>query len=273
MSLGTALGGPNLFGVGRIVMEPFPDHVAVDRRASKREEVEVDYAGLAESLAALSYPARLELLDHLRFPHAVSEVRLSPLRSAPGENPERASSKQAVQAHVDKLVDAGLVRMELADTEGRAAHRYTVNLQSLYAVVEELRRLSVRYAGRGAVGDATGTMVASEAPPVAKGVRLVLVHGVYEGKSFPLTDETAVDGAWTIGRQRGLPIALDYDPFVSALHARITRSGAHFALADLPESKNGTSVNWEMLGKAERRTLRPADVIGVGRSLLTFVPE
>ena len=229
----------------------------------------IDYAALAEALAALAYPTRLELLDVLRFPHAVGEIRLSPLRSQAGENPERAASKQAVQAHLDKLVDVGLVRLEATPSEGRALNRYVVNAQRVYALVEELRSLSVRYAGRSASADATGTLGAPAQAEDEEGPRLVLVHGAYEGKTFRLEGSDA----WTIGRRRGLPVSLDYDPFVSVEHARVERDGDGFRVVDLPASKNGTSVNWRPLAKGGARRLRPADVVGVGRSLLAFAPQ
>lgn len=233
----------------------------------------IDYAGLAETLDVLGYGARLELLDVLRFPHLVSEIRLSPQRHALGENPERAASKQAVQAHLDRLVDAGLVRVDQVRAEGRQANRYVVNSQQLYSLVEQLRGLCVRYAGRGAAGDMTGTLQSAAPPADARGPRLTLVHGVYEGKPFPLTDATSVEGRWVIGRQRAASVALDYDPFVSSEHAAVTRDAAGFVLHDLPRSKNGTLLNWQVVPKGSAAKLRAGDVIGVGRSFLVFAPE
>lgn len=233
----------------------------------------IDYAGLAESLDVLGYGARLELLDILRFPHTVSEIRLSPTRQAEGENPDRAISKQAVQAHLDKLVDVGLVRVEQVMLEGRAVNRYVANAQQLYGVVEEMRSLCVRYAGRGPVGNLTGTLGAAPSPDAPRGPRLTLVHGVYEGKAFPLAKETAVGERWVIGRQRNASVSLDYDPFVSSEHAAVSREGDAFVLHDLPRSKNGTFVNWTPIPKAGSVRLRGGDVIGVGRSFLVFAPE
>lgn len=235
--------------------------------------IPVDYAGLAESLSVLGYGARLELLDILRFPHAVSEIRLTPQRHAAGENPDRVASKQAVQAHLDKLVDVGLVRAEPLVVEGRAQNRYSVNAQQLYALVEDLRGLCVRYAGRGPVGNSTGTLDAPASASAARGPRLVLVHGAYEGKPFPLAAETARDGRWTIGRRREASVALDYDPFVSTDHAFVARDGDAFTITDVPRSKNGTTVNWAPLPRGGTARLRPGDVVSVGRSHLVFAAE
>ncbi len=232
---------------------------------------DVDYASLADFLSALAYPTRLELLRVLRFPHIASEIRIAPLRVERGENPRRTASKQTIQAHLDKLVDAGLVRVESSGEEGRKRRVYSVNSQKVYAVTEDLRKVSTIYAGRGAVGEATGTLVQS--PPTndpLPGPRLVLVHGLYEGKSFPLDERIAPDGAWVIGRRRGLAISLDYDPYVSLENSVVRRQGNQLTVEDLPESKNGVTVNWEPVAKGARRVLKSADVVGVGRSLLVF---
>jgi DNA-binding transcriptional ArsR family regulator len=232
---------------------------------------DVDYGSLAEFLAALAYPARLELLRILRFPHIASDIKLAPLRVEPGENPERTSSKQTVQAHLDKLVDADLVRVEPAGEGTRNALVYSVNSQKVYAVTEDLRKVSTIYAGKGGVGEVTGTLGgAPREAPSAAGPRLVLVHGLYEGKSYPLDARSGVDGQWVVGRRRGIAISLDYDPYVSLENSVLRREGDRFLVEDLAESKNGTSVNWEPLPKGRPRALKPADVLGVGRSLLVF---
>ena len=98
------------------------------------------------------------------------------------------------------------------------------------------------------------------------------MHGVYEGKAFALDRASAQDGRWVIGRKRGLAVALDYDPFVSTENAATTHQGGRYAVTDLG-SKNGTSVNWTPLPSGGSRVLKPGEVIGVGRSLLSFLPE
>jgi len=232
---------------------------------------DVDYGSLAEFLSALAYPARLELLRILRFPHLVSDIKLAPMRVERGENPERLAAKQTIQAHLDKLVDADLVRVEAAGEGSRRANVYTVNSQKVYAVTEDLRKVSTIYAGRGGVGEVTGTLGGgARGTPAPKGPRLVLVHGLYEGKAYPLDGG---DGHWLLGRRRGIAISLDYDPYVSLENSIVRREREGIVIEDLAESKNGTSVNWEPLAKGRPRVLKPADVIGVGRSLLVFARE
>jgi hypothetical protein len=227
----------------------------------------VDYAALAEVLAALSYGARLELLDLLRFPHTAGEIRLTPQRTLAGENPDRPASKQAVQAHLDRLVDTGLVRVETVGSDARGTNRYVVNAQRFYAVTEDLRLLNVRYAGRGGVGDATGTLGSASESEETRGPRLSLAHGVYEGKVFPLAP---ADERWTIGRHRSAAVSLDYDPYVSMEHAIVARIDGAYHITDVRDSKNGTMVNWRLVPKGGSRALRAGDIVGVGRSMLVF---
>ncbi len=252
-----------------------PEQVLMNAKARdeamKRPAADMDYGRLAEFLSALAYPARLELLRILRFPHLAGDIKLTPLRLEPGANPERPASKQTIQAHIDKLVDADLVRVEETGPGARKAHVYSVNSQKVYAVTEELRRVSTIYAGRGAVGDVTGTLIhRAHKDETPGGPRLVLVHGLYEGKSFPLDERIAAEGAWVIGRRRGLAVSLDYDPYVSLENSVVRRNGNQLTIEDLPASKNGITVNWEPLAKGKGRVLKPADVLGVGRSILVF---
>lgn len=231
----------------------------------------VDYDTLADVLTGIAYPMRLELLEMLRFPKFLSEIHLQPRRSWGGETPERPAARQTVQAHLDKLEDAGLVRVEAVPDGARTINRYSVDHTRLYALVEDLRRVSALQPGNALADDATGTLAGGRAPPTVTGPRLVLVHGLYEGKTFPLTPATATEGRWTIGRRRGIAASLDYDPFVSLDNAIVTREGEDaFRVADVDGSKNGTLVNWALLRRGEARLLRPGDVVGVGRSLLTF---
>jgi DNA-binding transcriptional ArsR family regulator len=244
-----------------------------DRMADPRAP-DVDFGSLAEFLSALAYPTRLELLRILRFPHIASEIKVAPMRVEPGENPERSASKQTVQAHLDKLVDADLVRVERAGEGTRNALVYTVNSQKVYAVTEDLRKVSTMYAGKGGVGDITGTLGgASRGAPAARGPRLVLVHGLYEGKSYALDEAVGAGREAIIGRRRDVAISLDYDPYVSLENSVVRRDGDKVVIEDLADSKNGTSVNWEPLLKGRAHVLKPADVIGVGRSLLVFARE
>lgn len=242
------------------------------QRVPESARAPIDHATLAEFLEALAYPMRLQLLEALKFPHTLGELKVSPTRREGGKAVGRPAARQTVQAHLDKLVEADLVRAEEHETGGRRVPRYSVNPLKLYELTEELRRLSTMYAGRGPLGDATGTLAGPSPAAEADGPRLVLVHGVYEGKPFPLDAASARNGQWTIGRRRDLAVSLDYDPFVSLENSVLMERDGRYTVADLG-SKNGTSVNWVPLPKGASRALRPGDVIGVGRSLLSFIPQ
>jgi DNA-binding transcriptional ArsR family regulator len=232
----------------------------------------VDYVVLADALSALGYPARLELLDQLKFPHAAGEVRVAPTRSDEAGSPERAVAPQTVRYHLEKLVEAGFVRQEPAGKDKGPA-RYIANAQKLWAVTEELRALSRMYAGRGPLGDETGTVVGGAPATALAGPRLVLVHGVYEGKPFPLPAPARGEASWTIGRQRGLALSLDYDPFVSLENTVVAARDGAYTVTDLATSKNGTTLNWAPIPRGVPTPLRAGDVIGVGRSLLLFLRD
>ncbi len=227
----------------------------------------LDYLSLGDTLAALGYPLRLALLDKLRFPHQLKDIRLAPHRVSRDANPERAVARQTVQAHLRLLVDEGLVHQE----ETHGATSYVANPARLYAITEDLRRLSLRYAGTGQGADETAPVGVAARGADVEGPRLVLVHGVYEGKAFPLTAETAREGAWTVGRRKEASVPLDYDPYVSSRNSVVERDGGGFAVRDVAGSRNGTSVNWVPLPAGGARRLRSGDVVGVGRSLLVFV--
>lgn len=231
-----------------------------------------DYGRLSAYLAALHYPLRLELLHQLRTPKLLGEIHVVPHR-AHGGSPERPAARETVREHLDKLVEVGLVRVDTVEADGRSQNRYAVVPQKLYELTEEMRRLSTVYAGRGVGADVTGTLGDAAEVPAMTGPRLVLVHGLYEGKAFPLTEAAAHDGAWVLGRARGLAVCLDYDPFVSLENAAVARVDDRFEVSDLPQSKNGTSVNWALLPKGGSRALRSGDLIGVGRSLLLFLAD
>ena len=251
---------------------PFSHTTHGEPMALPSRESPIDYHTLAELLNSLGSPVRLELLDRLRFPHTLSEIKLSPHRRDPGRNPGRPAARQTIQVHVDRLLATKLVHADRSSAGGRSAPTYVVNSLRLYELLEELRRLSVRHAGRGPTSDATGTLAGLPAPGATAGPRLVLVHGVYEGKAFPLDDESSQEGQWTIGRRAGLAVVLDYDPFISLRNSVVAEDEQGYVLRDLG-SKNGTSVNWVPLPANGSARLRSGDVIGVGRSLLVFIPE
>lgn len=254
-----------------LLMDNAKEMSAAGAGVGAEERDPIDYEALADVLKAMAYPARLELLGKLRVSQTLREIQLTPRRGARDASPARTAARQTVQRHLDKLVENRLVRAVDAPPGGRDQISYVANPATFYSVIEALRSLLVRYAGFDLGLEHTHTGGHTRAASPVTGPRLVLVHGVYEGKAFPLSEETARHGKWTIGRARRVPVSLDYDPFVSRESAVVTRSTAGFAITDLG-SKNGTLVNWSRLAAGDTRPLAPADVVSVGRSLLVFTP-
>lgn len=233
----------------------------------------VDYDKLEEFLRALAHARRLELLHLLRLPHELHDIRLAPGRSRAGERPERAVARQSIQAHLEKLVEIGVVMGRGPGERGRRGKEFVVNPQRAYQIAEEFRRVITLTAGAPVSRDATVEAAAASGPALAEGPQLVLVHGFEEGKAFPLRrTDLEGEGGWVIGRKPGLHVSLEYDPFVSLVNSEITLERDAYLLSDLGSSKNGTWLNWRPLGR-ERARLKPGDVIGVGRSLLVFRRE
>lgn len=72
----------------------------------------------------------------------------------------------------------------------------------------------------------------------------------------------------TIGRSPKADVSLFWDDEISRLHAVAEYLGERWALVDGGLSLNGTFVNGDRL--AGRHTLRPGDVIRMGKSRITF---
>jgi DNA-binding transcriptional ArsR family regulator len=225
---------------------------------------------MALLLKALGNPLRLQVLDMLRTPHTLSEIRLSPARKEGGAAPDRTMSRMAVRQHVEQLEAFGLVRQVRVQRLGRSAVAYVVDHRQLFAVTEDLKELA-RIRPEADPGDAP-----TLADPVradvqhVRGPRLILTNGIYEGRCFALPFERE-PAAWRIGRKRGLAVTLDYDPFLAQENTEIAWRAARYFVRDLPGSRNGTSVNWSRLADGQEREILPGDLIGAGRSRLLFM--
>lgn len=72
----------------------------------------------------------------------------------------------------------------------------------------------------------------------------------------------------TVGRGQASDVWIDWDTEVSRLHAELRRAGGHWIVSDDGLSRNGTQLNGaRVLG---RRRLVDGDVIGFGRTLVTY---
>jgi DNA-binding transcriptional ArsR family regulator len=221
---------------------------------------------LARSLDALATASRLALIRELRTPKSLSEIRVG----AVGD-PDRPLSRQAVREHLERLMEIGVVLAREAARGYGETMEYSLNHQTLYALSEEFRGLARL---RPTLEPALPTLSVGpggDGSSAASSPALVLVKGLDEGRVFDLRPPPGAGSAhWIIGRRRGVQVALDFDPFVSSEQAVVEWDGRAHCLRDLPESRNGTLVNFRPLERGEARALAPGDVVGVGRSLLVF---
>lgn len=235
----------------------------------------LDYDRLETQLKVLAYASRLELLSLLRSPRTLDEIQLTPGASQAGMNPERPISRQGVQNHLDQLEAAGLVRVRPTQRKGkRAMNEYALDHGRLYAIIEEFRLLST--IPSTAAFEPSQTVGLPEARMVVwdPGPKLVLAHGVHEGKAYPLQHTRLRPGrGWVIGRSPEAHVSLAYDPYVSLENAEILKSGSSYRLLDLRTAKNRTYLNWNRLPVGGEAPLKSGDIVGVGRSLLVFREE
>jgi hypothetical protein len=208
-----------------------------------------DLERLGDYLAALAVPTRLSLLRLLQVPRPLSEVKLPPTRQDGGRRPDRPISREV-----------GLVTARPSRREGRPVTEFVVDHARLFAVVEELRLLSlIRPAGGFDVTVIADDRAEVDSPASPPGPAVITTNGPRAGQTFALAGE----GPWLIGRAREAEISLPHDPFVSSRHALLHRG---WALEPLPGARNGATLNWRAIDG--RTSVAAGDCIGVGRTLL-----
>lgn len=223
----------------------------------------IDYDRIAEVLEVLANPNRLRALRQLLEPRTVGQVELEAERTG-GQGASGAPiSREGVRQHLARLRELGVVRRR----EGPGgAHEYLVDQGALFALMEEIRNLGrLRPDERWLAETKHGAPPQGPAEP--EGPRLVVVHGVEEGVGHPLP---AGEAPWVVGRASVCNVVLPHDPFVSRRNTRIEKDGEVYRVLDLPESRNGTALNWTPLPDGEPQPLEHGDVVGIGRSLLLF---
>ena len=227
---------------------------------------------LAEALAAVAHPTRLALLRQLRVPKALREIEVRGSGPSPqGHDQERTLARQTVRVHLDKCLEAGIVVAREAEREYGPTLEYHLNQQRLFAIAEEFRELARL---RPAPELDADTVPRREAAPASafdiEGPCLVLVKGLDEGRTFPVKPRGPGRQTWVVGRDRGADISLDFDPYVSTENTAVVWEGGRYLVHDLPDSMNGTTLNFRPLPKGVQRPIRAGDIVGAGRCLLLF---
>lgn len=224
---------------------------------------EIDFDLLATYLKALSNPGRLEILSHLRVPATAADLDVKPRRKD-NLSPDRTMSRQTILVHLEVLQEAGVVS-RVPTTPGHA-DRWVTNVPQLFALVEELRKLTAIPPSAVLDEQETTATLGPARAAWTDGAKVVLVTGPWEGRVIPL----AGPGPWSLGRSRSREVSLPYDPFVSSGHATIERAGDKWTLKVAAETRNPTSVNLAPLPAGSARPLAHGDIVTLGRSTLVF---
>lgn len=217
-------------------------------------------------LEAISSKPRYQIIQQLRTSKILKEIEV---HKPTEDGPPRPLARQTVKQHLERLIEVGIVTTREAERRYGPTVEYVLNHQELFRIAEAFRELA-----RLRPEDEPGGETLKRPPPaesLGEAQRaLVLVKGVDVGQAFPLDPREDGPERWIIGRRRGLAVPLDFDPFVSAENAVVERRGDRFVLEDLPESRNGTWVNFRQLEAGEAFELSHGDLVGVGQSLLMF---
>jgi len=234
----------------------------------ERVDPSPDLETISDVLKAIANPVRMELLLALRSPRALAEIHLRPARKDGNLRPDRTMSRVSVKHHLESLLDIGVVRPLPGLRDGREVETYQINHRQLFALTEELRALT-RLRGTGPdIPDGTIPAPARQAPGNRTGMRLTVLNGPTEGKVHTLPPQAT----WTltVGRKLDAGVCLDHDPYISLLNTELVRDSDRVVVRDLPSSRNGTWLNWELIPRGSEARIATGDVIQVGRTQLLF---
>lgn len=223
-------------------------------------------------LKLLADPNRLELLQQLREPKIIDEIKLTPSRVSQGTNPDRQLTRQAVRHHLRQLRDEGLIKTSSRRrSDGRNVSEFSVDREGFYGLVEELRRLNEFLCQRRKRHDSLREAAEEARADWPSGPKLVLVRGLDNGEVFPLNQATSSPPrGWVIGRDKRCTVQLDYDPSVAHENTEILRRDEAFILIDLRSSKDRTVLNGTPLPFGGEAELEHGDILEVGSSVFVF---
>lgn len=219
---------------------------------------------LADTLSSLANPVRLAILNLLQEPRVLKDIRI---KRPTSDGRRRVLARQTVREHLDRLAEEDLVRSRETERSYGNTREYVLDHRRLFEISETIRQLARRRPQAELGGPTLGGVHAAHSE-IPEGPVLVLAGGLERGRVFELGASS--QERWVVGRRRDADISLDYDPFVSADNAEVRLEEGRFHVRDLPESRNGTRLNFQKLEPGGAKPLQCGDTIGVGRSLLLF---
>lgn len=227
---------------------------------------------ILESLEALAFANRLNLLSQLQDACTLDEIELTPVdHDTTNGTRGRCLTRQGVRYHLNQLQEAGIVRAERVRDGGRVKNAYRVNRAPLWALSEGLRELARGDEPPERRAKTNPSALAWDPVPKRPGPHLVVVHGLEVGRRFGLgTLESDRPRGWILGSQEKADVRLPESEFVDGQAAEIERKEEDYTLLDLRSARARVSLNGDPLELGERRVLDHGDVVGVGRTLLSF---
>jgi len=207
-------------------------------------------------MGALANPVRLALVRRLQEPAFIPDLAK-----------EAGLTRQALKKHLDELVEAGIVQSTVRRRGAMPAALYSTDAAGFFALREMVADLGPAQASPADQAVARPTTIAGRPAglPRVQGAGLLLVHGDRPGRWFPLEHGKAT----VIGRDPACGVALPYDGYASAQHARIEADGKGWRLSDL-HSTNGTRLDFIRIGPGATVRIGHGDLLTVGRTHLAF---
>lgn len=207
---------------------------------------------LAQRFKALSSPERLAILRATVQPQTHDELAR-----------RLGMSRQAVAKHLRSLRGGGLL-VERSGRRERSVKEYAVDAAELHLLAHDALRL-VHARRRADEAYAMPTVSPAEGVRAGPTVAALASPALAVLRGGAITSCVALGGPgtrWVLGRSPQCEVVLD-DKRVSLRHSVVQREPQGFLVADL-ESRNGTSVNGQPLGRGGRGWVRPGDVLGLG---------
>ncbi len=220
---------------------------------------------LEDCLIALASPNRLELVRLLAEPKPLDAIELHPVSEDQRLDHDRVLTRQAVRHHLDRLIDAGLVkRVKAPPGSGRSRQAFVREEAAVHAVAMLLDGLVDPTRSPGCPARPLGE-IERMCP------HLVLVGISPEPLAFQLTRAGRdPPRGWVIGSRPGVAVHLSTDPNVSAEHAELIPKGDGFELLDLRVADAGTYVNGVRLKRGESRQVAHGDILGIAKTQLVL---